>query len=182
MEDHIWNSVLSELRKGVEEKSHPFKFATLATLGLERLPRLRTIKIRDFEPESLQMTFYTDSRSKKILHIKENNKVSLLFYHPDKLMQLRIEGLAIRERDEAVLQDHWSQVEGPSQKDYTTSTAPGSEIAHPEKIEYIEQDDFFSVVYILPFKVEYLQLKRPHHLRVRFSKRQGIWKSDYLVP
>jgi hypothetical protein len=182
MADHVWNSVLSELQKGVEEKSHPFKFATLATLGLERLPRLRTIKIRDFEPESLQMTFYTDSRSKKILHIKENNKVSLLFYHPDKLMQLRIEGLAIRERDEAVLRDHWSHVEGPSQKDYTTSTAPGTEIKHPEKIEYIEQDDFFSVVYILPFKVEYLQLKRPHHLRVRFSKREGIWKSDYLVP
>lgn len=182
MEDHIWNSVRSELRKGVEEKSHPFKFATLATLGLERLPRLRTIKIRDFEPESLQMTFYTDSRSKKILHIKENNKVSLLFYHPDKLMQLRIEGLAIRERDEAVLQDHWSRVEGPSQKDYTTSSAPGTEIKHPEKVEYIEQDAFFSVVYILPFKVEYLQLKRPHHLRVRFSKRQGLWKSDYLVP
>ncbi len=182
MADHIWTSVKTELRKGVEEQSHPFKFATLATLGLERLPRLRTIKIRDFDPESLQMTFYTDSRSKKILHIKENNKVSLLLYHPDKLMQLRIEGLAIRERDEAVLQEHWSRVEGPAQKDYTTSAAPGTEINHPEKIEYIYRDDFFSVVYILPFKIEYLQLKRPHHLRVRFSKREGIWRSDYLVP
>jgi len=182
MADQIWNSVISELQKGVDEKAHPFKFATLATLGLERLPRLRTIKLREFEPESLRMTFYTDSRSKKILHIKENNKVSLLLYHPDKLMQLRIEGLAIRERDEAVLQDHWSRVEGASQKDYTTSSAPGTEIKHPEKIEYIERDDFFSVVYILPFKVEYLKLKRPHHLRVRFSKREGNWKSDYLVP
>ena len=182
MTDHIWNSVLSELQQGVEQDSHPFKFATLATLGLERLPRLRTIKIREFDSESLQMTFYTDSRSKKILHIKENNKVSLLFYHPEKLMQLRVEGLAIRERDEAVLQDHWGRVEGASQKDYTTSHAPGTEIKHPEKIEYIEQDDYFSVVYILPFKVEYLQLKRPNHLRVRFSKREGIWKSDYLVP
>ncbi|MEJ2585969.1 MAG: hypothetical protein P8Z38_13410 [Robiginitalea sp.] len=134
MADHIWNSLKTELQKGVDEESHPFKFATLATLGLERLPRLRTIKIREFDPESLQMTFYTDSRS------------------------------------------------GASQKDYTTSAAPGTEIRHPEKIEYIEQDDFFSVVYILPFKVEYLQLKRPHHLRVRFSKREGDWKSDYLVP
>ena len=78
------------------------------------------------------MTFYTDSRSKKILHIKENNKVSLLLYHPDKLMQLRIEGLAIRERDEEVLQAHWSRVEGGSQKDFTTTSAPGTEILNPE--------------------------------------------------
>ena len=182
MANHIWNSVKTELQKGVEETSHPFRFATLATLGLERLPRLRTIKIREFDPESLQMTFYTDSRSKKILHIKENNKVSLLLYHPDKLMQLRIEGLAIRERDEEVLQAHWSRVEGGSQKDFTTTSAPGTEILNPEKVEYIDRDDFFSVVYILPFKVEYLQLKRPHHIRVRFSKREGDWKSDYLVP
>lgn len=182
MANHIWNMVKTELKKGVKETSHPFKFATLATLGLERLPRLRTIKIREFDQESLQMTFYTDSRSKKILHIKENNKVSLLLYHPEKLMQLRIEGLAIRERDEAVLQEHWSRVDVASQKDFTTSSAPGTEIKHPEKIEYIDRDDYFSVVYILPFKVEYLQLKRPNHLRVRFSKREGDWKSDYLVP
>ena len=182
MANDIWNSVIEELLKGVEEPTHPFKFATLATLGLERLPRLRTIKIREFDPESLQMTFYTDSRSKKILHIKENNKVSLLLYHPEKLMQLRIEGLAIRERDEGVLQGHWSHVEGASQKDFTTSSAPGTEIQHPEMIEYIDKDHFFSVVYILPFKVEYLQLNRPHHLRVRFSKKEGDWKSDYLVP
>ena len=36
MVDQVWNSVIAELQKGVEEKSHPFKFATLATLGLER--------------------------------------------------------------------------------------------------------------------------------------------------
>ena len=182
MDHHIWNEVITELQKGVEQDDHPFTFATLATLGLERLPRLRTIKIRDFDPQSLQLTFYTDARSKKVMHIKENNKVSLLFYHPDLLMQLRIEGLAIRERDEDLLQEHWNGVKGKSQRDYTTAVAPGTEIKHPEQIEYMEDDTYFTLFYVLPFKVEYLKLKRPHHLRLRFSKREGEWKGDFLVP
>jgi pyridoxamine 5'-phosphate oxidase len=182
MKDRIWKEVIEELQASVKQANHPFKFATLATLGLERLPRLRTIKIREFDPESLQITFYTDSRSKKILHIKENNKVSMLLYHPDSLLQLRLEGLAIRERDDEVLGEHWSRVDRKAQKDYTTVCAPGTEIQHPEKIEYLEEDAYFTMVYILPYKVEYLKLKRPNHLRVRYSKRDGIWKSDFLVP
>ena len=182
MKDRIWNEIVAELQSSVEQAQHPFKFATLATLGLERLPRMRTIKIRNFDPEGMQLTFYTDSRSKKILHIKENNKVSLLMYHPEKLLQLRFEGLAIRERDEEVLQENWARVDGKAKKDYTTAYAPGTEIQNPERIEYLEEDAYFSMVYILPFKIEYLRLKRPNHLRVRYSKREGIWKSDFLVP
>lgn len=182
MADQIWNELVQELREGLQDPSHPFRLATLATLGLERLPRLRTVRIREFDPGSLRMAFYTDSRSKKILHIKENNKVSLLLYHPEKLVQLRIEGLALRERDPEVLHDHWMRVEGNAQQNYTTASAPGTEIKSPEQIEYLEQEQYFTLVYILPFKVEYLKLHRPHHLRVRFSKTDNGWKSTYLVP
>ena len=95
MKDQKWQGIIGELKGGVTDPNHPFKFGTLATLGLGNLPRLRTIRIRDFDPQNMRLTFYTDSRSKKILHIKENNKVSLLFYHPKKLLQLRLEGLAL---------------------------------------------------------------------------------------
>ena len=182
MKDQIWNEIVDELEAGVQKRSHPFRFATLATIGLERLPRLRTIKIREFDPESLQLTFFTDSRSKKVLHIKENNKVSLLLYHPDKLLQLRIEGLAIRERDQEVLSEYWTRMDGNGKRDYMSAIAPGTEITNPERVEYLDQDLYFCVFYVLPFKVEYLRLKDPNHLRVRFSKRESGWKSDYLVP
>jgi pyridoxine/pyridoxamine 5'-phosphate oxidase len=182
MKEQKWEEIRRELKAGLNDPSHPFRFTTLATLGLERLPRLRTIRIREFDPENMQLTFYTDSRSKKIMHIKENNKVSLLFYHPDKLLQLRLEGLAIRERDEEKLNSHWARIENKSKTDYLTSRAPGTEIIDPDRVEYLEDASFFSVIYILPFKIEFLQLKRPNHLRIRFSKREADWKSDYLVP
>lgn len=182
MQEQKWKEITRELEAGLSDPLHPFRFGTLATLGLGNLPRLRTVRIREFDPEKMKLTFYTDSRSKKIMHIKENNKVSMLFYHPAKLLQLRLEGLAIRESDETVLQRYWEAVEGNSKLDYLTTTAPGTEIVDPDKVEYLNDDPYFSVIYILPFKIEMLQLKRPHHLRIRFSKREGTWKSDYLVP
>jgi pyridoxine/pyridoxamine 5'-phosphate oxidase len=182
MKEQKWDEIIMEMKAGLQEPSHPFKLATLATVGLGSLPRLRTVRIRDFDPQNMRLTFFTDSRSKKILHIKENKKVSMLFYHPEKMLQLRLEGLAMRERDEAVLQNLWEGIEGNSRQDYLTATAPGTEIKNPDKLEYLEEQSFFSAVYILPFKIEYLQLKHPHHLRIRFSKQEGNWKSDFLVP
>jgi pyridoxine/pyridoxamine 5'-phosphate oxidase len=178
----IWKRIITEILAGTRNQGHPFRYATLATIGLDQIPRLRTIRLRDFDPEDLGITFFTDSRSKKMLHIKENNKVSLLLYHPEELLQLRIEGLAIRERDAEVLSRHWQTVEGKAQHDYTTLFAPGTEIANPDTIEYLQEEDYFSVVQIHPFKIEYLQLKRPNHVRVRFSKHRDSWLSNFLVP
>lgn len=182
MKEQKWDEIIREIEAGLQDPAHPFKLATLATVGLGNLPRLRTVRIRDFDSQHMRLTFYTDSRSKKILHIKENKKVSMLFYHPEKMLQLRLEGLAVRERDETVLQTLWKQIEGNSRQDYLTVSAPGTEIQSPDKIEYLKEQSFFSAIYILPFKIEYLQLKRPNHLRIRFSKQEGNWKSDFLVP
>lgn len=182
MSREIWKQIESELEAATRNPGHPFRFATLATIGLEQVPRMRTVVLRDFDPERFQLTFYTDSRSKKMLHIKENNKVSLLLYRGDALIQLRLEGLAIPVRDENVLREHWKRVGVPAQRDYTTLCAPGTEIRSPDRVEYLEDEDFFSVVHIRPFKVEYLRLKRPNHIRVQFSKEQEDWRSDYLVP
>lgn len=182
MTNRYWNQIIDEISEGTRNTAHPFRYATLATIGLEMVPRLRTIVIREFDPEQMRLTFYTDSRSKKMLHIKENRKVSLLYFHPEKLLQLRIEGLALKERDADALARHWGGVKNQSKKDYTTTQAPGSEIQGPDRIEYLERDDFFSVVNITPFRIEYLKLKRPSHIRVRFAKDGDSWRSDFLVP
>ena len=182
MRSEIWKQIQAELTDAARNPGHPFRYATLATIGLEQVPRLRTVVLRDFDPERFELTFYTDSRSKKMLHIKENNKVSLLMYRGDELLQLRLEGLAVREKDNTVLRDHWKRVEGASQKDYTTLCAPGTEIKSPDRVEYLEDEYHFSVVHIHPFKVEYLRLKRPNHIRVQFSKEKENWRSDFLVP
>ena len=101
---YFFKELKNELQKGVHKKGHPFRYGTFATIGLETLPRLRTVVLRRVS-ENLNLTFYIDKRSKKPIHIKENNKVSLLFYHPKQLLQLKIVGLASIITDESILKN-----------------------------------------------------------------------------
>lgn len=170
-----------ELQKCVVTKGHPFRYFTLATIGVDYTPRLRTVVLRKVAKD-LTLTFYTDRRSKKITHLKENNKASLLFYHPKKMLQLKIEGTAKVIDDPAILKNYWHGIQPNSQKDYTTSNAPGSTIENPDHVKYLSDKNFFCMVEITPFKIEYLKLKRPNHIRVRYSKEEELWPGEFLVP
>ena len=177
----FWDELDIELHKGISKKGHPFRYCTLATIGIENIPRQRTIVLRKVS-DDLKFTFYTDRRSKKIIHIRENNRVSILFYHPKKLLQIKVEGRASIITDKNILQQYWSGVQPNSRKDYTTNSAPGSSISNPDFVEYLDEENHFCMVDIEPFKIEYLKLKRPNHLRIRFSKIDEKWDGEFLVP
>ncbi len=181
MTDIFLEEIQSELQQGAVKKGHPFRYCTMATVGLDQVARLRTVVLRKVI-DDLHLVFYTDKRSKKIIHIKENPKVSILFYHPKKLLQIKVEGIAKIIDDEPILQRYWTGVQPNSRKDYTTTLAPGSSIANPDAVEYLEDDAHFCMLEIVPFKIEYLKLKRPNHLRVRYSKEDEQWKGEFLVP
>lgn len=181
MTDTFFSELKSELQKGAHKKEHAFRHGTLATVGLETMPRLRTVVLRKVSAD-LKLTFFTDKRSKKLIHIKENNKVSMLFYDPKQLLQVKVEGLANTISDEGILKKYWSGLQSNSRKDYTTERAPGSTISNPDTVEYLNDENHFCIVEIEPFRIEYLKLKRPNHLRVQFSKQEGEWVGEFLVP
>ncbi len=183
MIDSFFKVLQSELQKGVAENDHPFRYCTMATVGLDRMARLRTVRVRRLsDDDDMVISVYTDKRSKKIIHIKENKLVSLLFYHPDKLLQLKVEGMAVINKDQKLLKELWKEIDHPAKKDYTTVMAPGSVLEGPEQVEYLKEEDFFCLLEVHPFKIEYLQLKRPNHLRIRFSRKENDWKGEFLVP
>ena len=181
MTDAFFTELKEDLKNGATENGHPFRYFTLATMGVDTIARLRTVVLRKVS-EKLQLTFYTDKRSKKVTHIKENSKVSMLFYNPEKLFQLRIDGIASIIKDEKTKRDYWNKIEARSKKEYTTTAVPGSVIENPDTLEYMGNENHFCAIEIQPFKIEYLKLKRPNHLRVRFSKEGTVWKGEFLVP
>ncbi len=181
MAQHFLEEAKQELQKSLVKKGHPFRYFTLATVGLDKMARLRTVVLRKITND-LKLIFYTDRRSKKIIHITENPKVSLLFYHPKLMLQLKIEGTAKVILDEAILNTYWHGIQPNSRKDYITERAPGSTLKNPDEVQYLNEDNHFCMVEIEPFKIEYLKLKRPNHLRVRFSKSDDDWIGDFLVP
>jgi len=173
--------VRKELQKGATQKDHPYRYFTLATVGLDQVARLRTVVLRKLS-DDLRLTFFTDSRSKKMIHLQENKKVGLLFYNGQNLMQIRIEGMAKVIHDNEMKEKYWSGIEESARKEYKTSAAPGTSLASPERIDYLDDEDHFCIIEITPFKIEYLQLKKPNHIRVRYSWERDRWEGEYIVP
>ena len=181
MTDTLLKEIRHELQMGTTNKNHPFRYCTFATVGLDRVARLRTVVIRNMTDDFV-FSIYTDKRSKKVIHIKENKMVSMLFYHPNKLMQIKVEGTAVINKNPEVLKALWKKVDQSSQKDYTTALPPGSTVVNPNQVEYLRNEDYFCLLEVHPFKIEYLKLIKPHHLRVRYSFIENHWKGEFLVP
>lgn len=177
----MFQEIKKELTDGATQNGHPFRYGTLGTVGVDSIARLRTVVIRNVS-DDLDITFYTDKRSKKVTHIKENKKVSLHFFHPDKMLQVKIEGVANLRTDIASLNEIWEHMSAEGKKDYTTVQPPGSSLKTPEMLQYLTEGNYFCAIDIHPFKIECLKLGTPYHQKVRFSKEGKVWDGEFLVP
>lgn len=181
MSNSYLNKVFEQLTEASRQKTHPYRLCTLATVGLDRMPRMRTVVLREVRPDR-DLLFFTDRRSKKVTHLKENNLAGLLFYDPKHKIQVKVEGAAEIIRDETTLSSYWKNIAKENRKDYTSSIPPGSIVSHPDDVEYLRDKDYFCAIRITPYKIEYLQLQPVSHIKVRYSKKEGSWVSEYLVP
>ena len=181
MTDKYFDELKVELQKGAEERDHPFRYFTLGTVGVDHLVRQRLVVLRKAD-DNLRLTFFTDYRSKKIMHIHENNRVSLLFYDPARLFQVTVKGLAAIDKNEKAVKAYWSEVREASRKAYTTAQAPGTVMEEPDLLEYLNEDNYFCAVNVDPFRIEYLKLQEPNHIRVEYKFKEGFWDGQYLAP
>jgi hypothetical protein len=179
MLDQIFKDLKNEVKFGYLKKKHPFRYPVLATIE-ENIPVQRTVVLRD-ATEEFNLIMYTDGRSHKIKQIEQNPNCSLLFYHPKKLLQIKVEGQMKLVRSGESYKDYWSKVQGKSQKDFITQKAPGTPIKNPEHVEYKEDEHHFCVLKLLPKVIEYLELKRPNHIRARFEE-SNQWEGQFLNP
>lgn len=180
MKAEILQDIKHELIIGYSKRGHPFRYFTLATVH-DNAPRLRTVVLRKCLPD-FTIIIYTDLRSQKVADIQQNTRVSALFYHPKKLLQIKLEGKAEIITDATALKPYWQTVGENSKKDYTTSNAPGTLIKNPDQVDYNNAIAHFCVLKIECTNIEYLRLKRPNHIRALFTKNEEDFKGEFLVP
>lgn len=181
MTEAYFLEIKEALQQGATNPNHAFRMCAMATVGLENIARQRLVVLREVS-DALHLTFYTDRRSKKVLHLHENRKVSLLFYHPEKYLQVRVEGLAVVNKNPSTLKKYWNSLEPKNKLDYSATLAPGSPVNRPDVIEYLEDESNFCTIVVDPFKIEYLKLQLPHPIKVRYSLEGKSWESQFLVP
>ena len=176
----IWQNVLHELHRGALDPKHPFRFLTLATSGAQ-FPQVRTVVLRQLSP-AMEFVVYTDVRTAKVQDLLTTPRVSLLFYHPKKQVQVRIKAIATLHVEDAIAQEQWKRVSEKRQSEYKSGLAPGTRIESPDLGWETQSDSaHFSVLKFSPLAIEVLQLARQGHLRIQFELASG-WQGTWLVP
>lgn len=181
---NVFQVIKHELNRGVLDKKHPFRFLILSSQGIEGVES-RYVVLRKVK-EDLTLMVFTDYRTAKIQQIKTNPKVALLFYHPVKRIQVRIQAEVIVHFKNDVTEDFWQNVQGEGRKAYHSKLAPGKEIDNPNQGHDWHEDmrgqGYFCVLEIRPVEIEALQLNGLEHLRAKFDFLDGSWIGKWLVP
>ena len=135
--------------------------------------------------DTLNLYFYTDSRSQKAQAIKNDPRAQVTMYHHQKGYQILLSGSATIETLPAnSKQKIWDSLSQKSRQSYTTSLAPGTPIDQAqEAYKYLDtsDDQYFCVIKLEPSTIEYLQLNSKGHLRAIFHKNKA-WEGSWLVP
>jgi hypothetical protein len=128
--DRILDDMWSMLARGVTDSNDPFHWPVLGTSGKNGC-RLRTVILRDAIRSDLFLVCHTDARAAKAQEILNFARVSWLFYHPAKKIQLRIAGSATLHTHDRFADQQWSKTKTTSRLNYCTVDAPGTPIGKP---------------------------------------------------
>ena len=161
---------------GVSDRRSPFHVPTLATIGLDGRPRLRTVVLRACDPAKRQLRFHTDVRGVKADEIARDPRVALHGYDPAAKAQIRIEGHAAIHGADEIASSAWSNSLAISRACYAINPAPGTVLDmagdYDVPAEAGEDSDAlqnFRAVIITATRLEWLYLARRGHRRAVFD-------------
>ncbi|MDX1950461.1 MAG: pyridoxamine 5'-phosphate oxidase family protein, partial [Rickettsiales bacterium] len=87
---------------------------------------------RDCDFSERKIIYHSDIRCQKISDLRENNKVSLLFYSPVTKIQLRIKAVCKVHYNNEITQIKWEKTQPRSKECYSQINPSGREITTPE--------------------------------------------------
>ncbi|MFL2613554.1 MAG: pyridoxamine 5'-phosphate oxidase family protein [Flavobacteriaceae bacterium] len=178
MLDQILDDCKKQLSAALKHKKHPFRFFTLATQTQNGKINLRTVVLRDFDPEQMTFTIFTDARSKKVNELKQNDNTQCLFYDSKRMVQLIFQAKMIK----IINQDlTYKSLPESNKKDYSSLQLPGSIIKGPDQLIHDNSKGHFIKIEFKFSSFEYLRLKRPNHIRAIFNLNNS-WEGQFLAP
>ena len=173
------------LAQGVVNKKSKFHTPTLSTVNGNMI-NSRTIILRKVDNKTKMLFFYSDSRSRKVLNIIQNNNVTVHLYEPRFKLQVQLYGFAKIENNSEKTKNIWSSLNSFSKKNYLSALSPGEKIDSLENLKYNTDNEEafynFSLIYFKVSKLECLQLSDVKNIRVEFIYTESSDKKYYMVP
>jgi pyridoxine/pyridoxamine 5'-phosphate oxidase len=128
--DNVLAATWTMLDRGATHSTDPFHQPVLATAQAGGCG-LRTVILRHFDEAERTVVCYADDRSAKIGQIEQSGSAGWLFYHPRKMIQVRIHGPASVHTTDAIADQWWKKVRGFTRLSFCTEQPPGTPISRP---------------------------------------------------
>jgi hypothetical protein len=183
--DEVLAEAFRRLARGVADRHSAFRTPTIATVGPDGAPRIRTMVLRRFEPAARRLTLHTDRRAAKLIDIAQQPCVAVHVYDARAALQVRLAARARIHADDEVARDAWAAGAPSSHFGYAITPAPGTEIAAPPPAAIGDESGFrnFALATLTFDTLEWLWLYHGGHRRARFTwADDGSHSASWLVP
>ena len=176
----IWRQELQSARKK-EGKSPLNRWMQLSTVTSNNEPRIRTVVFRGWGKES-SMLIFTDSRSEKFEHLKNNSNAEVLWLFLRSKSQFRFKGNL---KELVANTKYWDSLSERSKSTWFWQH-PGKEIDTNIQFSQIiptnlNKPESFVVLEFEIFSVELLKLVTPIHKRYIWNKKDS-WRKIEINP
>jgi pyridoxamine 5'-phosphate oxidase len=176
------------LSRGVNDRRSPFHTPSIATIGLDGRPRVRTVVLRGADPVQKLLRFHTDLRGGKVAEIERDPRIALHAYDPREKFQVRVEGTAAVHAQGKIADEAWAASKSMSRACYAVQVEPGRMLEGEDEIARArELSDVglaranFSVVVVQVERIETLYLAHAGHRRAVFELGEAV-TSNWLAP
>jgi pyridoxamine 5'-phosphate oxidase len=160
---HLFRSTLAMLLDGVARRDAPMHTASVATVGTDGSPQVRTVVVRA---------------------VDEDPRISLCLYDAAEKIQIRINARATIHQTDALADERWNRSAHYSRVCYRVGAAPSSTQTTDETVTPLHTDgrENFTVVACHFQSIERLHLRADGHQRCRFDRIGTDWQATWLAP
>jgi 3-hydroxyisobutyrate dehydrogenase len=196
-----WNSLEEILKttwdmliRGASVARDPFHTPVLGTASSGGC-QLRTVVLRSVVQEERILICHTDLRSGKIREIRQNPRVSWLFYHPQQKIQLRLAGQATIHTADELADQQWAATKLMSRRCYCAPVGPGTTSDEPSsglpdslqnRSPTLAESELgrknFTVISCRIDYLDWLFLSARGHRRAQFSWRGNNVGAKWVTP
>ncbi|MEP2988998.1 MAG: pyridoxamine 5'-phosphate oxidase family protein [Parasphingorhabdus sp.] len=185
------------LTQGGKDRHSPLHTLVVASNDPHGMPSQRVMVLRSVDIEKRLIRFNSDRRAAKIDQIEKNSSISILGYHPEAKIQLRMFGNAEIQTEGPHFENAWNQASPYGKRCYLADPGPGQIVAEPSsglatEIEGVKPSEEqlapakqnFAVLQIEINRFEWLYLAHTGHRRAMFfwNGEARKWESEWLIP
>jgi len=159
--------------------AHACRVIALATTS-DVGPKVRSLVLRQCEPDLRSLICYTDIRSDKVSQIRQWPSAELLAYEPSERLQVRARGrLRVVSRG-ALWRQAWVQLSERQRGEYCrTITATDVDLG-ADSVARARRN--FAVLQLQVKHLDVLQIGRAGHQRVQARWSRGAWLAKWALP